>query len=120
MQIVSAAPTDGNNEAIQRSGLVTFPHQRHLVTGAHTGATGTETGQLEWKMAGLRPGLDGSQRSPYECSSFSSVCSCMVKPAGHRGNREFLLTGAAPFSVHVYVHNCTSVTHGCESELDTP
>lgn len=119
MQIVSAAATDGNNEAIQRSGLVTFPHQRRLVAGAHTGATGTETGQLEWKMAGLCPGLDGSQRSPYECSSFSSVCSCTVKPASHRGNREFLLTfGAAPFSVHV--HNCMFVTHGCESKLDAP
>lgn len=94
-----------DNEAIQQSGIITFPLLRCLVAVARRGATGTETGQLGWKMAGSCPGLDhlhsiwvletlGIEKKNHclllQRSSNQRLFSCRV-------DVRFLMTGVAPF-----------------------
>lgn len=63
-----------DNEAIQQSGIITFPLQRCLVAVACRGATGTETGQPGWKMAGSCPWLDRIYRC--KCSEKNITVYC--------------------------------------------
>lgn len=60
-----------NNEAIQHSGIVTFSLLRCPVAVARRGATGTETGQVGRKKAGVLPGLDHLHCAQYGC------CKCL-------------------------------------------
>lgn len=93
-----------DNEAIQQSGIITFPLLRCLNTVARRSATGTETGQLAWKMAGLCPWLD-RLHSICVCSGFREKKKKSVllqlssdhRPFSCRGGIRFLMTGVAPF-----------------------
>lgn len=61
-----------DNEVIQRFlALLRSPFQRCLIAKAGGGATGTEMGQLGWKMAGLHPGLDGSTYGCWKKMAYS-------------------------------------------------